>query len=58
MAKYDFSRELEEKLREESRGLSEFFYQNFESREEKENLFAKSDSFEKRQRNFLQNHEF
>ena len=31
IAKYDFSRELEEKLREESKGESEFFSQHFES---------------------------
>ena len=54
--KHNFSPELEEKLREESRGETEFFSQNFDSREE--NLFAKSHSIEKRKRNFLQNLEF
>ena len=55
--KHDFSPELEEKLREESRGETEFFFsQNFDSQEE--NIFAKSHSIEKTKRNFLQNLEF
>ena len=50
-AKYDFSPALEEKLREESRGKTDFFLSKFW-------LSRKSHSIEKRKGNFLQNLEF